>query len=134
MQIIMYKNKKIAIIDKIDHIPDGLNFYGSKEDDIQVGSFKYPENKIMRSHMHITRPRTIEKTQEILIVWKGSCRYRLYGFDKIFISSDILSAGSFLILYNGGVGYTILENDTTMLEIKAGSYNVVSDNEDRILL
>jgi len=125
---------KIAILGSLNKVEDGLLFCGAVEDNIQVGLFKYNTGKIMRDHKHISRPRILDKTQEILLVWKGSCECRVYCEANKLQHTGIMKSGDFIILYNGGVGYTILEDNTILMEVKAGSYIVKSDDEDRVLL
>ena len=138
MKEIKHNEQLLAIIDSVENFPKGLGFYGNKSDFIQVGHFRYDTNKIMRDHIHIKRERTTEKTQEILIVFKGKCAIRTYPPDhkegEKPIATNMLSAGEFYILYEGGFGGAVMQDDTIMMEIKNGPYNVASDDEDRILL
>jgi hypothetical protein len=85
----------------------------------------------MRSHKHIERQRVCKKTQEVLIVFKGSCLVRIFNKDNSIKYTGKLNPGSFCIVYDGGVGYTVLEDDTIMMEVKNGDYLVNSDDEDR---
>lgn len=124
----------VAIIDSVASMPSGLHFLGSKENTIQVGTFLYQKNKVMRDHRHISNPRVVKKTEEVLIVFSGSCEVRLHGSQKELLYSGVLHAGDFCAVYDCGVGYTVLEDNTRMLEIKTGPYNFVSDDQDRILL
>jgi len=134
LEIKSYTNQLIAIIDNLDEVKDSLSFYGVREDDIQVGTFKYLKNKVMRDHRHIIRERTIKKTQEVLIVWKGKCATRVWDSEDNLIFKGIMKSGDFIIVYNGGVGYTTLVDNTIMLEVKLGPYNILNDDEDRELI
>lgn len=131
---IKHKDKLLAIVDNVENFRDGLDFYGNIMDYIQVGAFRYDEGKILRHHRHIFRPKLANKTQEIMIVFKGSCEVRTLTDDGGLWDTHILKAGCFYISYWGGCGFTILEDDTIMMEIKNGPHDVNNDDEDRVLL
>lgn len=125
----------LALAWKMTECRSGLSFLGERSAAIQVGTFRYQSGTVMRDHAHIERPRTIKKTQEALIVLQGSCAARIYGKDLRSLAGElVLGPGDMLIVYDGGVGYTVEEDDTVMVEIKAGDYLVENDSEDRVLL
>lgn len=135
MQEIKHGDTLLAIVDSSENFAPGLAFYGAKEDELQVGKFRYDEGKILRNHRHIKRVRTAQKTQEIMMVLKGSCLVRTFSeTGKDLVDTRKLQAGQFYISYRGGVGFTILEDDTRLLEVKNGPYVVASDDEERELL
>jgi len=135
MEIIKYDDEVLAIIDNFCNFEAGLNFYGTPQEFIQIGRFRYDKGKQLRNHIHTLRSRVSDKTQEIMLVFKGSCEVRTYTpKEKRLLSAKILEAGDFYISYRGGCGFTIIEDDTIMMEIKNGPYNVKSDDEDRELL
>jgi len=135
----------LAIIDSVDNFEEGLMFYGDRMDDIQVGKFRYNKDHILRSHQHKFRPKLARKTQEIMIVFKGSCLVRTFpehqipGNNKLDhdvspIDESVLKVGEFYISYYGGCGFRILEDDTRMMEVKNGPHDVNNDDEERMLL
>jgi len=129
------KNKKLlAVIERIDDIHSGLHFYGNNSNYIQVGAFRYPQGKLLRNHIHIPRPRFTPKTQEIMIVLRGRCEVRIFDEQEAFVQANFLESGDFIISLNGGIGFTILENDTIMIEVKNGPYDVEDDDEERRLI
>lgn len=127
-------DRKLAIVDNINNCINGLHFYGSEEDFIQVGTFRYLKDKILRSHRHIKRVRSIPKTEEIVIVFNGEVKVTIYDHDNSEVGSEILTSGSFCIVYHGGVGYKVLSETADMLEVKLGDYSVKDDSEDRELI
>jgi len=127
-------SKKLAIIDKDDNFDFGLKFYGTKEDLIQVGAFRYNNGTKLRAHRHIDRERVITKTQEILIVLEGKAVVDIYDYDGSIAYTDTLSSGMFCIVYHGGVGYLVTNDNTKMLEVKLGDYCITNDSEDRELI
>ena len=138
----MYKEIRSSVDDSIilsiisgkDDIKDGLHFYGTKNDFIQVGGFKYSSGKVLRNHTHINRKRKSIKTQEIMVVLSGECIARVYDINDILVHQAVLRDGQFIIVYNGGIGFTIVDDDTIMIEAKNGPYDVNSDDEDRRLI
>ena len=135
MHEIKHKGKLLAIVDSINNFEPGLTFYGSKKNAIQVGAFWYNSGKILKDHRHIERKRKVNKTEEILIVLKGAVEVRTFSEKgKTVVDTRNLQAGEFYILYNGGVGYTVRANDTKLLEVKPGPYEVDDDDLERELI
>jgi hypothetical protein len=134
MERIEEGEKTLAIIDNVDNFKEGLFFYGSPLDYIQIGAFNYDEGKILNDHVHKFRPKLAHKTQEIMVVFSGAISVRTFGEDGELVSVHILKPGDFYISYWGGCGFTVLEDNTRMLEVKNGPHDVNNDDEDRILL
>ncbi len=134
MHEIKNSGKLLGIFGNVEDFDKGLGFFGTKDDFIQIGKFRYDTGKILRNHMHIPRERTVGKTQEILIVFKGKCKLDVFDSQKNMVDSFVLNAGDYYIAYHGGFGGEVLTDDTIMMEIKPGPYNVESDDDDRVLL
>jgi len=135
MREIKYEGQVLAIVDSVANFKPGLMFYGTTADFVQVGAFRYDAGKVLRDHRHIPRTRQIDKTQEILIVMQGSVQVRTFlPTGKKVVDVRELSAGEFYISYHGGVGFTVLSNDTRLIEIKPGPFNAANDDEERELL
>jgi len=124
----------LAKIIRLSDYKDGLDILTNKEDCIQVLTFNYRADHNMRAHKHIERHRTIQKTQEALVVLSGRVEVTTLGEDDKVIDVRILESGDTYVLFNGGVGYKVLKNGTKMLEIKPGHYLVTYDDEDRVLI
>jgi hypothetical protein len=101
---------------------DGLAFFSSDEDFIQVGTWQYPAGKQLLAHIHNECTRTVLWTQEALLVRKGKLRAKIYDTRETLVQEIIVSAGDVIILLRGGHGYEILEDGTQVLEIKNGPY------------
>jgi len=110
------------------HIPSaeawsgGLQFFSGEEDFIQVGTWGYGAGKELLPHIHNAVPRTVQWTQEVLYVRKGSLRAFVYDRSEALVAEIEVGAGDVLILLNGGHGYRIQEGGTEVLEIKNGPY------------
>lgn len=122
----------LSIIDSINTIPEGLNFFTSDDKFLQVASFKYKEGKELRNHRHILHKGEEQiKAQEILILFEGKLSVRLYDEGHTLVYEGTLHPGEFCIIINGGCGYTVL-SDARMLEIKNGPF--YGSDTDRVLI
>jgi len=128
------ENVVLAIIMGLNDFKEGVHFHGDKSEFIQVLTFKRKRDFVGRNHRHIKRPREITKTQEVLTVLEGSCEIRVFDVDDTHIFTGVLNRGDFSISYYGGTGYTVLSEETCMMEAKIGPYEVESDDEDRVLI
>jgi len=116
------------------HIPnsdwkEGLSFYSQDEEFIQVGTWRYDSGKELLAHIHNEVERKVYWTQEVLYIRKGSIKAKIYDLDENFVDEIIVKEGDILILLRGGHGYSILEDNTQVLEIKNGPY--VGAEKDR---
>lgn len=135
MHEIKSEGQVLAIVDSVANFKPGLMFYGTSADFVQVGAFRYDAGKVLRDHRHIPRSRQVDKTQEILIVMRGSVEVRTFlPTGRKVVDVRELNAGEFYILYHGGVGFTVRSDDTRLMEIKPGPFNVTNDDEERELL
>ncbi|TDJ82093.1 hypothetical protein [Campylobacter volucris] len=114
---------------KSDEWDKGLKFYSNDDEFLQVGTWNYDKNKELLAHTHNEVERKIYWTQEVLYIKKGSISAKIYDLNDLFLEEIIAKEGDILVLLRGGHGYTILEDDTKVLEIKNGPY--VGANEDR---
>jgi len=112
----------------------GLDIVTDRGDYIQVLTMNYHIWHTIKAHRHTHRPRTVDKTQEAIVVLQGSVEVTTFGDDNKVVDVRLLKAGDIYILFNGGVEYRTTKNDTKMVEIKPGHYIVNSDDEDRELI
>ena len=120
-----------VILDKHE-FPPGIAFWTDVKEPIQVVTFRYGFGKVLLPHRHIERKREVLKTQEVLFVLSGSCNLDIYDLDDKLVFFQKLISGRGYISFYGGVGYKVLSDDTKMIEVKVGPYEVESDEEDRI--
>lgn len=107
----------------------GLSFFSQDQDFIQVGSWGYDKEKHLLPHIHNEVPRQVLWTQEVIFVKQGKIQAHIFGTDEKKITDIEVSAGDVIILLRGGHGYTIMQDDTQVLEIKNGPY--VGADKDR---
>lgn len=126
---IMDGNLILAIIIRERDWEKGLNFVSSDEDYQQVGIWGYDKGKKLAPHIHLVAPRKVLRTQEVVFVKDGRIKADIYTENEEFLKSVELGKGDTIILFNGGHGYEILEDNTKVLEVKNGPY--VGADEDR---
>ena len=112
-----------------DWIP-GLNFVTPDDMFVQVGSWWYDSGKELQKHCHKIYERVACLTQEAIYIKSGSLKVSLYTEDKIFFKDFILSEGDLAVFAFGGHGYTIMSDNTKVIEIKNGPFvDVQTDKE-----
>ncbi len=110
------------------HIPvedawkDGLNFFSSERDFIQIGTWRYDSGKELKAHIHNEFPREALRTQEVLFIRRGQIRARIYNMREMKVADIIVCAGDILVMLGGGHGYDILTDGTEVVEVKNGPY------------
>jgi len=117
------------------------DFTMSRQDVIDPNNFlqcaikRMREGETFRSHKHIETPVTYEtrKTQESWIMLRGVIRCTLFDINDTFLVKPVLKAGDMCITLHGGHTFTVLEDDSCMIEIKTGPYEGVSKDKMFIL-
>lgn len=106
-----------------EDIKNGLNFFSDDAEYIQVGIWgHYGQGKKLQEHIHNEFERTAKRTYEVLYVIKGRIKAKIYSLAEEYVETVIVQAGEVLVLLECGHGYEILEDDTTVLEVKNGPY------------
>ena len=100
----------------------GLSFFSQDPDFIQVGSWGYDKEKYLLPHIHNEVKREVLWTQEVIFVKQGQIQAHIFGTDEKKITDILVNAGDIIILLRGGHGYTVMSDDTQVLEIKNGPY------------
>jgi quercetin dioxygenase-like cupin family protein len=122
MKIISKDNIILAKLIQPEDIHDGINFFSADDEFLQVGVWKYQNGKELDPHIHNIVERKINRTHEILYVLKGRIEVTIYTLNKVKVETILLKTGDILVLLECGHGYKILEDDTTVFEIKNGPY------------
>ena len=88
----------------------------------QLGYMNRPKGYVIPPHDHNAVPRTIEWTQEVLIIRSGKVRLDLYEpTTRVYLESHVLLPGDIVLLAHGGHGFVMLEQ-SEMVEVKQGPY------------
>ncbi len=122
MREIVHNGVILARLITADDSKPGLNFFCNDEDFLQVGTWCYGEETVLKAHAHNVVERAINRTQEAVVVVKGAVRATIYGEDGEPLERVDIGPGEALILLAGGHGYEIREPDTVVYEIKNGPY------------
>ena len=113
-----------------NEIDYGTTFYGLPEERLQFSALRYKKGKIFQPHIHKRRSRSIERTQESWIVLKGEVKVFIFDENKKIIHEQCMTAGQFFISYRGGHGYSIMVDETIVIENKLGDFvGVEADKE-----
>lgn len=111
-----------AIVVRSDQIKEGLNFYTPDSSFVQLGTWKYKGGKILNPHAHRICERVSNRTQEFVFIKRGMVRMDIYDVSDKRLETVTLRSGDFALIYQGGHGYQILEDDTEVIEVKNGPY------------
>ena len=122
MQLIERDGQKYAIKITCEDIKEGPTFFSKDNDFLQVGGWRYEKGWKLKAHNHNNIDRNINRTQEFLFVTKGALKARIYDEKDFPLDELVIRKGEGLILFSGGHGYDILEDDTTVIEVKNGPY------------
>jgi len=122
MKIIEKDGTRLALHFTEQDIQKGLGFFSEDEEFIQVGTWRYDAGKNLQNHNHHLVERAVNRTQECIILLKGSLKTRVYDEEDNFIEEVTVRAHEGMIMLNGGHGYEILDDDTIVIECKNGPY------------
>jgi len=102
--------------------PDGLTFYTDDKDFVQVSTWNYSKGKHLKAHSHKICPRSLDRTQEVVMVKSGAMKARFYTDNGELVKEDTLNEGDIAIIYSGGHAYDIIKDKTLIFEVKNGPY------------
>ena len=123
MREIVFNGKILARHITPNDIKPGLISFSSDMEYIQVVSWgHYEKGKYLQDHLHNEFEREAKRTYEVVYVVKGSIEARLYDLELKPVETLIVGQGEMLILLESAHGYTILEDDTSVFEIKNGPF------------
>ena len=119
-----------AIVHRADDWKEGLDFVTPPEEAMQVGTFLYESGKQCKPHKHLLNQRSNDYTQECFIVLSGVVAAKIYDDKDEVHYTVILHPGDMIILFRGGHGFDILEDDTRIIECKNGPF--ISVEKDKV--
>lgn len=123
MREIIKNGKILAKYITQEDIKPGLISFTNDNEFLQVVAWgHYEKGKYLQDHWHNEFPRTARRTYEVVYVVKGAIEARLFDLDLTPVETLVVHQGELLILLESAHGYTILEEDTTVLEIKNGPF------------
>ena len=123
MREIKKEGRTLARLIQPEDIKAGLNFFSEDSEYIQVGVWgHYEKGKELAAHIHNPVERVALRTCEVLYIISGRIEATIYDLDENYVEKVMVNAGEILVLLESGHGYRILEEDTTVLEVKNGPY------------
>ena len=131
MKDIKYNDFLVASIGNVSEIQQGKSFSPNPADPLQYGLFRLPLGEILQRHIHKSRARlSPHKTMEFLYIVSGKMKVTFYTLEKLEFCWRILSQGDFIMLFDGGHEFKVLQNDTVFIEVKNGQYvDIETDKE-----
>jgi hypothetical protein len=121
----------LAIVIRGSDWEPGLNFPSSDDDYQQIGLWQYNKGTKLSQHIHLTNPRNVSCTQEVVFIKQGRIRANVYTEKRVFLKSIELQSGDLMVMLKGGHGYDILEDDTQVLEVKNGPFMGIEKDRER---
>ena len=115
-----------------EDIKPGLISFSNDDEFLQVVAWgHYEKGKYLQDHWHNEFERTAMRTYEAVYVVKGAIEARIFDLDLVPVETFPVKQGEILILLESAHGYTILEEDTTVLEIKNGPFMGVEKDKTK---
>jgi hypothetical protein len=120
-------NLLLHIIHRFDEFNEMTDFRNDIVDNdqfIQCAALKMNSGKTFRPHKHIIKKVTdLDRiAQESWVVLRGKVKCTFYDIDDKIIAEPILNEGDSSFTLRGGHTYTILEDNSRILEYKTGKY------------
>ncbi len=113
-------------------ITPGLISFTNDDEFLQVVAWgHYEKGKYLQDHWHKEFERSAMRTYEAVYVVKGAIEARIFKLDLTPVETFVVKQGEMLILLESAHGYTILEEDTTVLEIKNGPFMGVEKDKEK---
>lgn len=111
----------LGLIIRKDYHETGIQFLTDDQSPQQLGYMNRAKDYVIAPHVHNAVLRTVELTQEVLIIQKGKVRVDYYDDNQIYLESRIANEGDIVYLGYGGHGFKMLE-DSEIVEVKQGPY------------
>lgn len=111
----------LGLIIRKDYHESGIVFLTDDQSPQQLGYMNRAKGYVIAPHVHNAVPRTVELTQEVLIIRSGKVRVDYYDEDKNYLESRMAYEGDIVFLGFGGHGFKMLE-DAEIVEVKQGPY------------
>jgi len=123
---IFYKDVLLSIIIRDNYHAEGITFITPDDYPHQLGYMNREKDYVIAPHIHNKNPRTVDFTQETLVVKSGVVRVDFYSDSREYIESHIIYKGDIILLAAGGHGFKMLQ-PSEIIEIKQGPYCGVMD-------
>jgi cupin fold WbuC family metalloprotein len=115
-----------------EQISDYRNDLSPAGEYLQVSARNLKVDTKIKPHKHNLQDRTTDRTQEAWIVFSGKLKATLYDLDDSFLTEVILKPGDCIVLFKGGHGLEVLEDNTIFYEFKNGPYYGIDADKQSI--
>ena len=109
-------------IHRYGDVNDGRTDICPDEEYLQISTKRLAKGTTFAPHRHNTLERTIDNTHEAWIVLEGSIAATFWDFDDTVVCETVLTRGDCAVAYRAGHGFTVLEDNTALYEVKNGPY------------
>lgn len=125
-----------AIAIEFKNLENGVKWYTSDEDTLQVCTRKYKgaKGKALKNHWHEKVSREVVQTQECMILIEGRMSARIYDMKQVLFKTIDMRPGDAMVFLCGGHGYSIHSDRCIAFELKAAKFVrdlVEITNEDK---
>lgn len=116
----------LSIIIRDNYHATGITFITPDDYPHQLGYMNREKEYVIAPHIHNRVPRSVDFTQETLVVKSGVVRVDFYNQEQEYLESRIIYKGDIILLASGGHGFKMIQ-PSEMIEIKQGPYAGVMD-------
>lgn len=117
-----------AKIIRPEYDKEGIQFFTNSGLSQQVGYMNRPSGYVIEPHLHLRHQRTVQDTNEVLMILKGVVRVSFYTEKKQRFAQELVRQGDVLLLIKGGHGFEVIEK-ANIIEVKQGPYAGDADKE-----
>jgi hypothetical protein len=118
---IIHNKTLLSIIIRANYSHDGIEFFTPDDFSQQLAYMKRSKDYVIPPHVHNSVQRSVDLTQEVLLIRSGKVRVDYYDDNKNYLESRILEKGDVVLLAKGGHGFYMLE-ESEIIEVKQGPY------------
>lgn len=109
----------------------GIRFLTDQAQSLQLAVMQFPTGHVVPAHRHLSNRRTVDQTQETLIVRTGKVAVSFYRSGGEFVAVRVLHPGDVVHLLTGGHRVEALV-PSSIMEVKTGPY--YGRDKDKVLL
>lgn len=125
---ILQDGRELAIIVRNEFNAKGIHFFTKPSYSQQVAFMQHGKGHEIQAHSHKEVNRTVTKTNEVLIIRKGTLKVTIYDENQFKVCERNLYEGDLILLIAGGHGFEASE-DVEFFEVKQGPY---ASDDDKI--
>lgn len=125
-------NVQIVTLIRKDEVTSHRHNLSDEKECLQVAAKRVHSDSKFPAHHHNICDRATTKTQEAWVVVQGRIKAVFYDIDDSKILETELSSGDCAVVFNGGHGFEVVDNDTIIYEFKNGPYYGVDVDKEYI--